>query len=102
MKTNSNEEDELDPELNKLIIEAIRNDVMEAMATKGKIVYDMTSDEVDQLFEKIAFDVKEKVAQYFKRITPDKLKDYFKVIDDSIEDAKQRLKGELGLKMKGG
>jgi len=87
------------PELNKTIVESIHNDVIEAMAAKGKVVYDMTPDELDKLFETIAFNVKEKVARHFKGITPDGLKGHFEAIDDSIQDAKQRLKGELGLKI---
>ena len=41
--------DPLDPKLNKIIVESIHNDVMEAMAAKGKIVYDMRPDELDEL-----------------------------------------------------
>ena len=83
-----------------MIVQSIHNDVLEAMAAKGKIVYDMTPDELDKLFETIAFNIKEKeVAQQFKGITPDSLKGHFEAIDDSIEDAKERLKGELGLKV---
>ena len=89
----------LDAALNKMIVQSIHNDVLEAMAAKGKIVYDMTPDELDKLFETIAFNIKEKVAQHFKGITPDSLKGHFEAIDDSIEDAKERLKGELGLKV---
>jgi hypothetical protein len=37
--------DPLDPALNKMIVERIHDDVMEA--AKDKIVYDMTSDEID-------------------------------------------------------
>jgi len=66
--------DKLAPELNKTIVKSIHNDVMEAMAVKGKIVYDMTSAELDRLFETIAFNVKERVAQHFKGISPDTLK----------------------------
>ena len=94
-----NKSDPLDPKLNKMIVESIHNDVMEAMAAKGKIVYDMTPDELDNLFKTIAFNVKEKVAQHFKGALPDTLKGYFEAIDDSIEDAKERLKKELGLKI---
>lgn len=93
--------DKLDPALNRMIVESIHNDVMEAMAAKGRIVYDMTPDELEKLFEKIAFNVKEKVAHHFKGIAPDRLKGHFKAIDDSINDAKERLKRELGLKVKG-
>lgn len=32
--------DPLDPALNKMIVESIHNDVIEAMAAKGYIVYD--------------------------------------------------------------
>ena len=72
---------------------------METMAAKGKIVYDMTPAELDKLFETIAFNVKEKVAQHFKGLSPDTLKRCFEAIDGSILDAKQRLKKELGLKI---
>ena len=44
----------LDPKLNKIIVESIHTDVVEAMAAKGKIVYDMTPDELDNLFKTIA------------------------------------------------
>ena len=98
MKTNSND-DKLDPALNRMIVESIHNDVMEAMTTRGKIVYDMAPAELDKLFKTIAFNVKEKVAQRFKGISPDTLKGRFEAIDDSIEDAKERLKRELGLKI---
>ncbi len=54
--------DPLDPELNRMIVQSIHNDVMAAMHAKGKIAYDMTPDELDKLFETIAFNVKEKVA----------------------------------------
>ena len=83
--------DPLDPKLNKMIVESIHNDVMEAMTAKGRIVYDMTPDELDSLFSAIAFNVKEKVAQHFKGISPDTLKGHFEAIDDSINDAKERL-----------
>jgi hypothetical protein len=42
-------DDKVDPELNKAITEAIHNYVVEAMIAKGKIVYDMTLDELDNL-----------------------------------------------------
>ena len=58
----------------------------------------MTPDNLDELFRKIAFDAKEEVAQHFKGLAPDRLKGQFKAIDDSINDAKERLKGGLGLK----
>ena len=74
-----------------MIVESIHNDVMEAMTAKGKIVYDMTPAELDKLFETIAFNVKEKVTLHFKGISPDTLRGRFEAIDDSIEDAKQRL-----------
>lgn len=90
--------DPLDPRLNKMIIESNHNDVMEAMAAKGRIVYDMTPDELDNLFKTIAFNVKEKVAPHFKLVSPDMLKGHFEAINGSIEDAKERLKRELGLK----
>ena len=93
-----NKSDPLDPKLNKMIVESIHNDVMEAMALKGRIVNDMTLVELDNLFKTIAFNVKEKVAQHFKGISPDTLKGHFEAIDDSIEDAKERLKRELGQK----
>ena len=80
--------DALDPALNKMIVETIHSDHMEAMAAKGKIVYDMTPDELDNLFKTIAFNVKEHVAQHFKGLSPDTLKGYFEAIDGSIEDAK--------------
>ena len=82
-----------------MILESIHNDVMKAMYAKGKIVYDMTPDELDKLFETIALNVKKKVAQHFKGISPDTLKGHSEAIDDSIEDAKERLKRELGLKI---
>jgi hypothetical protein len=91
--------DPLDPKLIKMIVESIHNDVMEAMAARGRIIYDMTPAELDKLFEKIAYNVKEKVARHFKWIIPHSLKGHFKAIDDSIEDAKERLKRELGLKI---
>ena len=91
--------DKLDSELNRMIVESIHNDVMEAMTVKGKIVYDMTPEDLDKLFETIAFNVKEKVAQHFKGIAPDILKGHFEAIDGSIEDAKERLKRKLGLKI---
>ena len=91
--------DPLDPKLNRVIVESIHNDVVAAMTAKGRIVYDMTSDELDSLFKTIAFNVKEKIAQHFKGGSPDTLRGYFEAIDDSIDDAKERLKKELGLKV---
>ncbi len=88
----------LKPKLNKAIIESIHNDVMQAMAAKGKIVYDIAPDELDRLFETIAYNIKEKVTEHFKGIPPDVLKGHFEAIDGSIEDARERLKRELGLK----
>jgi hypothetical protein len=44
----------LDPKLNKIIVESIHTDVVEAIAAKGKIVYEMTPDELDNLFKTIA------------------------------------------------
>ena len=69
--------DPLDPKLNKMIVESIHNDVMEAMTAKGRIVYDMTPDELDSLFNTIAFNVKEKVAKHFKGLSPNTLKGHF-------------------------
>ncbi len=74
-----------------MILESIHNDVVESMAVKGSIVYDMTPDELDNLIKTIAFNVKEKVAQHFKGIPQDTLKAYFEALDGSIEDAKERL-----------
>ena len=91
--------DSLDPKLNRMIVESIHNDIVAAMTAKGKIVYQMTPDELDSLFKTIAFNVKEKVAQHFKGASPDTLRGYFEAIDDSINDAKERLKKELGLKI---
>ena len=39
--------DPLDPKLNKMIVESIHSDVKEAMALKGRIVNDMTPDELE-------------------------------------------------------
>ena len=51
--------DKPDPALNKMIVDSIHNDVMLAIAAKGKIVYDMSQDELDELFKKIAFNIKD-------------------------------------------
>ena len=55
--------DPLDPKLDKIMVECMHNDVMNAMGAKGKLVYDMTADEQDNLFKTIAFNVKEEGAQ---------------------------------------
>ena len=47
-------------------------------------------------FRNIAVNVKEKVAEHFKGISPDTLKGYFEAIDDSVNDAKESLNGYLG------
>ena len=84
--------DPLDPELNRMIVQSIHNDVMAAMHAKGKIAYDMTPDELDRLFETIAFNVKEKVAQHFKGATPD-IKGHFEAIDIQSRMLKNGLRG---------
>ena len=56
-----------------MTVESIHNDVMEAMTAKGKIVYDMTPDELDNLFKTIALNVKDKVTQSFTGLAPDRL-----------------------------
>jgi hypothetical protein len=50
--------DPLEPALNKMIVESIHNNVMEPMAAKGKLVYDMTADEPDNHFKSIVLNVK--------------------------------------------
>lgn len=57
--------DKPDPALNKMmIVDSIHNDVMQAIAAKDKIVYDMSPNELDELFKKIAFNIKKMVAQH--------------------------------------
>jgi hypothetical protein len=82
----------LDPALNEMIVESIHADVMKAVAAKGRVVYDMRPDEPDELFQMIAFNVKEEAAQHFKGLSADRLKMYFDAIDDSINGARARLK----------
>jgi len=50
--------DPLEPALNKIIVESIHNDVMEPMAAKGKLVYDITPGEPDNHFKSIVLSVK--------------------------------------------
>ena len=78
-----------------MIVESIHADVMKAVAAKDRAVYDMRPDEPDELFQMIAFNVKEEAAQYFKGLSAGRLKMYFDAIGDSINGAMERLKREL-------
>jgi hypothetical protein len=42
----------LDAALNKMIVQSIHNDVMEAMAAKGKIVYEVTCNDAKERLNK--------------------------------------------------
>ena len=84
----------LNSKLKKMIADSIHNDVMQAIAAKGKTFYDMKPGELDKLFETIAFNIKEKLAGHFKGLPPDILKGHFEAVDNSMEDVKQRLKKE--------
>ncbi len=79
--------DPLDPALNRMIVESIHNDVMKAMASRGKIVYDMAPEDLDGLFEMIAFNIKERVARHFKGVPPDTLKGHFKAVESRPGEA---------------
>jgi len=52
--------DPVDPVLNKMTVETIHNEVMEAIAAKGKIVYDIRPDKPVHVYKTIAFNVRKR------------------------------------------
>jgi hypothetical protein len=93
----SREDNALDPVLDALIKETIHSTLLEGIIGQGKIIHELATEELDYLFEMVAFNVKEQLADHFKGLPPSIIRGRFEAIQEGIENAKRRLINELGL-----
>jgi hypothetical protein len=94
----STEFDKLDPALDKAIKRVIHETFVEALSEKS--VYDMDAEELDYLFERVSFAVKEKLVEHFKGLPAERVKARLAAMQDGLDSARIRAIDEMGLAKK--
>ncbi len=84
---------DLDQRLKDLIMDTIAQ-VLRDTGLDRTPFEDLTLEEVDILCQPMGFEIKARLTKFFEGLQPDNLKEHFKVVDESVEDVKQRFERE--------
>jgi hypothetical protein len=84
---------DLDPRLKELIMETTAQ-VLKETGFDNVPLTEMTPEQVGMLCDRMGFEIKAQLTEFFAALQPESLKEHFDVIDLSVEDVKRRFERE--------
>ena len=85
--------DELAPNLKDIIMETT-HEVLVKTGFDSTPFEQMSPSDIDMLCERMGFEIKAKLVDYFAGLPPEKLKQHLEIIDQSVQDVKRRFERE--------